>query len=61
MSTNIYIFSLYNLSVLKKKFEELFHLLLDVNPSRRGLRKTDTGNTRSWKDCVDEIENTQVF
>ncbi|CAB3996864.1 inhibitor of nuclear factor kappa-B kinase subunit alpha-like, partial [Paramuricea clavata] len=46
--------------VLQRKFEKLFRLLLDGNPSRRGSCETDAG-TRSWRDCVDEIRNTKVI
>ena len=47
-------------SVLQEKFEELLRLLLDKNPERRGFRQTESG-TRSWRDCVTDIQNTKVL
>ena len=47
-------------SVLQQKFEELLLLLLDKNPERRGFCQTESG-TRSWRDCVTDIQNTKVL
>ena len=44
--------------VFQAKFVELFRLLLDGNPSRRG---STINGTRTWKDCVSEIQSTKVI
>ncbi|XP_028408517.1 inhibitor of nuclear factor kappa-B kinase subunit beta-like isoform X2 [Dendronephthya gigantea] len=46
--------------VLQRKFEELLRMLLDGDPTRRGSSETGNG-TRSWKNCIEEIKNTQVI